>query len=148
MTSGTFTATIAAAPDAVWPWVADLARHADWSPTPYRIEWIEGEPNAVGSRFRSVGVIPGDKDHANEGEVTENRPHTRFAIRSRDPQGEYANAFTLAPNGDGTDVTHRIEFLQMHGLAALLLPVVYPFSGKPQGRKRMRALKAKVEGSA
>ena len=147
MTSGTFTVTIAATPEAVWPWVADLARHGDWSPTPYRIEWLEGEPNAVGSRFRSVGVIPGDKHHANEGEVTENRPYSTFAIRSRDPQGEYANSFTLAPNESGTDVTHRIEFLQMHGLAALLLPVVYPLSGRPQGRKRIQALKSKVEGS-
>lgn len=147
MTSAEFTVTIDATPEEVWPWVADLARHVEWSPKPYRIEWIQGEPNAVGSRFHSVGAIPGDKDHANEGEITESQPHTRFALRSKDGQGEYANTYTLVPNGAGTDVRYRLEFIRMHGIAALLLPVVFPLSGKPEARKRMLALKAKVEGS-
>lgn len=148
MTSGEFTVTIEATPERVWPWIADLARHVEWSPTPYRIEWIQGEPNAVGSRFRSVGVIPGDKNHTNEGEITESQPYTRFALHSTDDQGEYANTFTLTPNGDGTDLTYWLDFLRMKGIAALLLPVIFPISGKPQARKRMQALKAKVEGSA
>jgi uncharacterized protein YndB with AHSA1/START domain len=107
--------TIDAQPEAVWPWVADLSKHAHWSPKPYRIEWLEGEPNAVGSRFHSAGVIPGDKHHENEGRITENQPTTRFAFRSSDPQGEYAHAYTLSPNGGGTDATHRIEFVKMRG---------------------------------
>ena len=60
MTSGEFETTIEAPADRVWPWVADLGRHARWSPKPYSVEWTGGEPNAVGSRFRSVGAIPGD----------------------------------------------------------------------------------------
>ena len=148
MTSGEFTVRIDTQPDAVWPWVADLSKHTDWSPKPYRIEWLEGEPNSVGSRFHSTGVIPGDKHHENEGRVTENQPRTRFAFASSDPQGEYAHAYDLTPNGGGTDVTHRIEFVKMHGLAAVLLPPIFALSGKPQSRRRMEALKQKVEGSA
>ena len=148
MTSGSFTVTIDAKPEVVWPWVADLERHVDWSPKPYRIEWLEGEPNAVGSRFHSTGVIPGDKHHENEGRVTENQPHARFAIRSTDPQGEYAHTYTLMPNGEGTDVTHRLEFVEMHGLAAVLLPPIFALSGKRQSRERMEALKHKIESSA
>ena len=148
MTSGEFTVSIDAQPDAVWPWVADLSKHADWSPKPYRIEWLEGEPNAVGSRFHSAGVIPGDHHHENEGRITENQPTTRFAFRSSDPQGEYAHTYTLTPKGGGTDVTHQVEFVKMRGLAAVLLPPVFALSGKPQGRKRMEVLKRKVEGSA
>ena len=148
MTSGSFTVTIDAKPETVWPWVADLSKHADWSPKPYRIEWLEGEPNSVGSRFHSTGVIPGDKHHENEGRITENQPRTRFAFASSDPQGEYAHAYDLTPNGGGTDVTHRIEFVKMHGLAAVLLPPIFALSGKPQSRRRMEALKQKVEGSA
>jgi hypothetical protein len=45
-------------------------------------------------------------------------------------------------------VTHRVEFVKMRGLAAVLLPPVFALSGKPQGRKRMEVLKRKVEGSA
>jgi uncharacterized protein YndB with AHSA1/START domain len=148
VTSGEFTVTIDAKREVVWPWVADLSKHADWSPKPYRIEWLEGEPNAVGSRFHSVGEIPGDKHHENEGHVTENQPHTRFTFRSSDPQGEYAHTYDLTPNGDGTDVTHRIEFVKMHGIAAVLLPPIFALSGKPQSRRRMEVLKQKVEGSA
>ena len=148
MTSGSFTVTIDATPEVVWPWVADLERHVDWSPKPYRVEWLEGEPNAVGSRFHSTGVIPGDKQHENEGRVTENEPHTRLAFGSSDPQGEYAHTYDLTRNGDGTDVTHRIEFVRMHGLAAVLLPPIFALSGKPQSRRRMEALKRAVEGSS
>jgi hypothetical protein len=43
VTSGEFTVTIDAKPEVVWPWVADLSKHVDWSPKPYRIEWLEGE---------------------------------------------------------------------------------------------------------
>ena len=71
---------------------------------------------------------------------------TRFAFRSSDPQGEYAHTYTLTPNGDGTDVTHRVEFVKMRGLAAVLLPPVFALSGKPQGRKRMEVLKHKSRG--
>ena len=85
MTSGSFTVTIDAKPEVVWPWVADLSKHADWSPKLYRIEWLEGEPNSVGSRFHSAGVIPGDKHHENEGRITE----SALTLRStRMPTGD------------------------------------------------------------
>lgn len=60
MTGGVFKVTIDAPPEAVWFWVADMDTHAQWSPNPYRMEWISGEPDQVGSRYRSVGEIPGD----------------------------------------------------------------------------------------
>jgi uncharacterized protein YndB with AHSA1/START domain len=148
MTSGTFEVTIDAPADRVWPWVADLGKHAEWSPKPYAVEWIQGEPNALGSRYRSVGVIPGDKEHENEGEVVENKPPERFAIASHDKQGSYSNVFTLTPAGSGTKVTLRLEFVQMHGIAALLLPVIFPLVGKKDLRARMAMLKSKVEASS
>ena len=54
MTSGSFTVTIDAKPEVVAVGRRS-SKHADWSPKPYRIEWLEGEPNAVGSRFHSAG---------------------------------------------------------------------------------------------
>jgi hypothetical protein len=45
-------------------------------------------------------------------------------------------------------VTHRIEFVKMRGLAAVLLPPVFALSGKPQGRRRLEGLKRRIEGSA
>lgn len=148
MTSGEASVTIQAPPERVWAWIADVAKHSAWSPKPFSVDWVSGEPNALGSRYRSLGWIPGEKEHSNEGEVVENRPFELFALRSHDKQGSYANTFTLSPVGDATSVMLRLEFLKVNGIYALLIPVVFPFVGKASNRKRMLLLKAKVEGSA
>jgi uncharacterized protein YndB with AHSA1/START domain len=147
MTSGVFEVTIDAPVERVWAWVADLSKHAQFSPRHYTVEWIEGEPNAVGSRFRSVGWVPGDSHRVNEGEIVENRPMERFALRARDKDGNYADTFTLEPVGDRTKVTFRLEFVKMNGMAALMAPMLFPFVAKPDNRKRMRLLKTRVEAS-
>lgn len=147
MTSGEFEVTIQAPVERVWPWVGDLDGHAEWSPKTYTVEWTQGEPNALGSRYRSVGWIPGDAHHANEGEIVENQAPERFAFRSEDKEGSYANTFTLTPDGDATKVTFRLDFLNMHGMSALMLPVLFPLIGKKDIRARMALLKSKVESS-
>jgi uncharacterized protein YndB with AHSA1/START domain len=148
VTFGEFEITIDAPAARVWPWVADLGKHAEFSPTPYSVEWIGGEPNAVGSRFRSVGVIPGDKHHVNEGEILENDAPRRFVLRAHDKQGSYLNTFELTPEGEATKVRHRLDFEEMHGPSALMAPVVFPLVGKRQIRARMALLKSVVEASA
>jgi uncharacterized protein YndB with AHSA1/START domain len=148
MTSGEFEITIDAPAERVWPWVADLGRHAEFSPTPYSVEWTGGDPNAVGSRYRSVGVIPGDKHHVNEGEILENDPPRRFVLRAHDKEGSYLNTFEVAPQGDATKVTFRLDFEEMHGMSALLVPMIFPLVGKRQIRDRMALLKTRVESSA
>ena len=147
MTSGVFDVTIDAPVDRAWPWVADLGKHAEWSPKAYTVEWTHGEPNAVGSRFRSVGWVPGDKQHVNEGEIVENRAQERFAFRSQDKDGTYDNTFTLEPHGLGTKVTFRLDFMNMKGMAALVVPMLFPLIGKKDLRARMGLLKARVEAS-
>jgi len=148
MTGGTFNVTIDAPPDRVWPWVADLGKHAEWSPKPYSVAWTSGEPNAVGSHYRSVGAIPMDKHHVNEGEIVENRPQERFALRADDPDGPFSNVFTLTPKGAGTEVTFELRFPKMKGMHAVMAPPLFALVGKSDIRKRMAMLKAKVEGSA
>jgi uncharacterized protein YndB with AHSA1/START domain len=148
MTGGTFEVTIDAPAERVWPWVADLSKHAEWSPRPYTVEWVQGAPNAVGSRFRSVGSIPGDKEHMNEGEVVESVAAERLELSSHDKQGDYATVITLTPHEQGTKVTLRLEFVQMRGMASLLLPLIFPLVGKKDQRARMAMLKEKVETSS
>lgn len=146
MTGGEFEVTIDAPVDRVWAWVADLSRHAEFSPKPYTMEWTQGDPNALGSRYRSVGSVPGDSHRVNEGEIVENRPMERFAFRAQDKDGSYADTFTLEPIGDGTKVTFRLEFVKMKGMAAFAAPVLFPLIGKRDIRTRMGLLKEKVEG--
>ncbi len=117
----TWTVTINAPADKVWPLVADVGKHADWSPKAYRMEWLAGEPNAVGSTFRSHGWLPNDKDHQMEGRVTVNEPMTRFEVVSSPP---------------------------MKGFGKIAFSIAFPLVVRPGVQKGMDMLKAKAEGSA
>lgn len=147
-TQGSESVTIQAAPDVVWPWIADLGKHAAWSPKPYRVELVSGKPGAVGARYRSFGVIPGDKNHANDVEITDVVPAQRFALVSTDENGAHQNTYTLTSSGTGTEVTFHLVFPEMRGMAKVPLPVLFPIVGKSDMRKRMGLLKAKVESSS
>ena len=147
-TQGTFTVTVAATPEKVWPWVAQVEKHGAWSPKPYQVERVSGEADAVGSRYRSVGWVPGDKSHGNELEITEVVPEQRFALRADDPMGPFSNTYDLRAVPGGTEVTYHLQFPPMKGVAAVMVPVLFPLVGKRDIRKRMTMLKEKVEAGA
>ncbi len=146
MLGGTFSTTIQAPPEKVWAIVADIETHASWSPKEYSMRWVDGEPNAVGSTFHSVGSIPGNKHNENEVEITERVEPSRFAFRATDPQGVFINEWNLRPVGEGaTEVSLTLTFPKLHGVAAVMGPIVFPLVGKPDLRKRMALLKQAVE---
>ena len=147
-TQGVFPVTIKAPPEVVWPWIAQIEKHAAWSPKPYAVELVSGDPGAVGSRYRSVGWVPGDKDHANDVVITDVEPGERFALRADDKQGSFVNTYVLEKTADGTLVTYTLVFPPMKGLAALLVPLLFPLVGKADIRKRMQLLKEKVEAGS
>ena len=145
MTGGTFTTRIHAPVPSVWALVSDLGTHASWSPKPYTVEWLSGEPNQVGSRFRSVGWVPGDKHHVTEGEITERVEPTRFALKA-DDGGWFIDEFDLIPVGDGsTEVRFTLTFPKLKGFAAFAAPVVFPLVGRSDIHKRLDLLKEKAE---
>ena len=146
-TQGEFPVTIKAAPSVVWPWISQLEKHAEWCNHDYNVEWVSGEPNAVGSRYRSVGWVPGDKKHVNEGTITESVPNERFALDADDREGTFHNTYVLRDLGGSTEVTFHIVFPEMKGAAAILAPPLFAMIGKSDTRKRMQLLKEKVEAS-
>ncbi|HEU4356759.1 MAG TPA: SRPBCC domain-containing protein [Actinomycetota bacterium] len=101
----------------------------------------------MGSRYRSVGWVPGDKDHVNEGVITEVVPNQRFALRADDKEGAFENTYVLKPSGDSTEVTFSLVFPKMKGVMAALTPIVFATIGKPDTRRRMEKLKATVEAA-
>jgi uncharacterized protein YndB with AHSA1/START domain len=145
-TQGSFPITIQATPDDVWRWVGDLSKHPEWSPHPYTVECVSGEANQVGSRYHSVGWVPGDKNHSNDVEITEAVPGSRLVLRADDAQGSFTNTYTLRPVDSSTEVTFDLVFPKMTGMNALLVPVLFPLVGKADIRKRMQLLKVKAEG--
>jgi uncharacterized protein YndB with AHSA1/START domain len=147
-TQASVSITIQAPPEVVWPWVSDITRHGEWSPKPYRVELVSGEPGAVGSHYRSVGwVPPNDGNHSNEVELTEVVPTSRFALTATDESGTFRSTYDLRPVGDGTEVTFHIEFPKMKGVSAVMVPLLFPIVAKPDFRKRMGLLKQKVEAA-
>lgn len=144
---GTFTITIDAPPEQVWPWVADLTKHAEYSPQPFQVELLSGEVGKVGTRYRSVGAIPNDKHHSNEVEVVESVPHERFVLRADDALGAFSNTYVLRPVGSGTEVSYTLVFPPLKPPMSLVVPVLFPLVGKRDIRKRLQLLKEKVESA-
>ncbi len=144
-TSGTFTIKIKAAPEVVWPWISQLDKHPQWSPKPYQVEFVSGVPNSVGARYKSIGWVPGDKNHGNEVEITEVVTNSRFALDAHDEGGVFQDFYDLRPTSEGTEVTFTLVFPKMKGLSAILVPILFPLVGKADIRKRMGMLKTRAE---
>jgi hypothetical protein len=82
-------------------------------------------------------------------EITERVERTRFAFRANDPQGVFLNEWDLRPVGEGaTEVTLTLTFPKLHGVPAVMAPILFPLVGKPDLRKRMALLKQVVESRA
>jgi uncharacterized protein YndB with AHSA1/START domain len=150
MTGGTLSTTIDAPIERVWAVVGDLNTHGSWSPKPYELSWTAGEPNQVGSKFHSVGSVPGKAHNENDVEITERVEPTRLAFKADDPEGVFLNEWNLRSLGDNaTEASFTIKFPEkMHGMAAILAPIVFPISGKADIRKRLAMLKQKVESGS
>jgi len=140
-----YTVTINAAPEMVWPFVGDLNRQGEWSPKPYRVEWESGEPNAVGSTFRSIGLLPQEKEHVMEGVVKVNEPGKIFEVTTHDDKEEWTNRYELTPAGAGTTVTKTVIWPAMTGAKALARSAVFALYVNGQMRKGLATLKQKAE---
>ena len=144
----TWTVTVNAPADKVWPLIADVGRHAEWSPKAYRMEWSAGEPNAVGSTFVSHGWLPNDKDHRMQGSVTANTPMTRFEVTSSDDgtaATQWTNRYDVTANGQSTTVVKTMSGPPMKGFGKLAFAIAYPLIVRPGVQKGMDTLKAKAE---
>ncbi len=52
-----------APPDAVWTWLTGLSDHyTEWHPDHVSAEWVEGEPNRVGSVLEAVEYLAGRRE--------------------------------------------------------------------------------------
>jgi uncharacterized protein YndB with AHSA1/START domain len=147
MPDPTWTVTIDAPPEKVWPWVADLAKHGEWSPKPYRMEWLSGDPNAVGSRFRSHGWLPQDKDHEMEGTITAHVPWSRYELVATDSSGDWMNRYELAHPGVGDRRDEDDCRTPSHGCRQGRLPDHLRGPRSSRRAEGMNQLKSTVEGT-
>lgn len=144
----TYKVDFSATPGQVWPLVGDLGRFAEWSPKPYKVEWLSGEPNAVGSTFRSTGWLPQDKEHSMEGKVNVNERMKTFEVTTHDENQEWTNRYELTPNGSQTTVKKTAIGPSLTGVKKAIRQAIFAVYVNGQMQKGLDMLKSKVESTA
>ncbi len=137
------------APVDVFNYLADVARHGEWSPKGYRVEGLPvGQPITQGSRFTSYGWLPRDNDHRNEVEATEVRAPDRLVLTSTDSGQRFVNTFRLSPTGAGTRVERVMDMPRPGGVTGVLFPLIATFLIKPDVAKGLGKLKSRLESGS
>jgi hypothetical protein len=121
-------------PDRVWPLVADLTRHGEWSADPLTVTAVDGG-------YESVATSKGREFRARLTE-TESVPPSRYAFRAVDATGEYEHVITLAHDGAGTRVTRVVTATGLTWAQRVLFYAVLPVVKKPNARKALERLAA------
>ena len=62
------TVVVQQSPEKVFDYLADITRHGEWSPKAYTATALTDGPVRIGSKYQSVGWLPGDAQHQNHGE--------------------------------------------------------------------------------
>lgn len=111
-------------PEQVFAYVADVSRHARWSPKPFRVADLPptGEM-VVGSTFTSYGYLPGRSDHRNEVRVLELEPPERLVLESVDASGTYRSTFVVAPRDSGSTVLRELDLPRPEGVLGITMPL-------------------------
>ena len=125
-------------------YLADVNRHAEWSPKPYWIDPPPELPLAVGSTFTSHGQIPGDTDHTNEVEILELDPPHTLVLASTERGERYVHRFDVTGTAAGCVITRTVDSPKPTGVLRLLFPVLFALLINPEVSKGMEMLRSKL----
>jgi uncharacterized protein YndB with AHSA1/START domain len=114
---------IAAAPDDVYPWLADPERRLRWMGALVESEPLTDGPPELGSRYRDVFEDHGQRIEL-EAELVEVEPGARLTARLESSGFESTSAQRLDRIDGGTRLTTTIETRYTKLAARLLGPVV------------------------
>lgn len=131
-------------PDVAFAYLADVSRHAEWSPKPYWIDPAPELPLVVGSTFTSHGQIPGDKDHTNEVEVIELDPPRTLTLKSTERGEVYLHRFDVVEAAPRCEITRIVDSPKPTGLLGLLFPVIFALVIRPEVSKGMQMLRDRL----
>ena len=140
----TGTVVVQRPPQDVFEYLTQVNRHGEWSPKPWRVEGDPG-PLALGTKFTSIGVVPGDKSHRNEVEVTDCTPPSRIRWETDEKEGHFANTFVLTPEGSGTRVERVFEIPEQKGFVGVIFPLISRFLIRPNFQKGLSLFKQRLE---
>jgi uncharacterized protein YndB with AHSA1/START domain len=134
-------------PEEVFAYLADVRRHAEWSPKAYRVDGLDG-PVGLGTRFTSYGWVPKDAEHRNDVEVTLFEPPSRLRFTAHERGEDDLSTYVLTRQGDATKVDKLIDMPKPGGLGGALFPIVVGGFIKPATQKGMKMLKVNLEAGA
>lgn len=143
----TFTTTIDRTPEIVFDYLADISKHAEWSPKPFRVEGGAGGPVKTGDTLKTVGTIPGDKNHHNDVTVTECSPPRRLVLAAKEKDEHFINTFELEADGAGTRLIRTVDAPKPSFPVSLVFPLIMAFLVRPDVNKGLQNLKNKLEQS-
>jgi uncharacterized protein YndB with AHSA1/START domain len=129
----------------VYAYISDVAKHAEWSPTAFRIDEASDPTFAVGTTFTSYGVSRQGPDHRNTVTVTAAEAPHRFVLTSDDDGETYVNEFVLSETDAGTRVEKRLDFPKPGGPAGLAFPAIFKQVIAPRIQEGMDSLKTNLE---
>jgi uncharacterized membrane protein len=134
-------------PDAVFAYLSDLARHAEWQPAIESVKVETDGPTRLGSRATDTRKVPGGKRNVTY-EITEFEPPRRTSFRGIDGPVRPLGKVDIEPMGDGSRsrVTLELDF-EGHGIGKLLLPLVRRDARKHVPQDQVR-LKQRLESGA
>jgi uncharacterized protein YndB with AHSA1/START domain len=130
--------------EVAFAYLADVNRHAEWSPKPYWIDPPPELPLVVGSTFTSHGHIPGDKNHTNEVEVVEFDPPHTLVLASTERGDRYLHRFDVVRTASGCEITRTVDSPKPTGVLGLLFPLLFVLLIKPEVSKGMEMLRSKL----
>jgi uncharacterized protein YndB with AHSA1/START domain len=139
---------IARPPDAVFAYIDDLSRHAEWQSSLQDVTVETEGPTRVGSRARDRRKVPGGVREMTY-EITEHDPPRRASFRGIDGPVRAIGTVTVQPAAGGSRVTLELDF-EGHGLGKLLLPLVRRQARKevPQDQQELKQRLEATEGAA
>ena len=133
---------INAAPDKVFEYAADMARHSEWAQHELQVNQTSSGPVGVGATFASVAHQFGTQHETQT--VIDYTPGKRFAFDALGSIGTVRHAFDLEASGAGTKVTKSMEILKPSLMARVMGAMI-----RSQTRKGLAVdlerIKAKLE---
>jgi hypothetical protein len=134
---------IAAPLDKVYRYLADFARHSEWSMSVAAIEQMTPGQVGVGTEFKSSESIP--QEFVSFAKITALDAPTRVAWESTDHQVFRTNwEFEISPNSGGTHLVQRVTFHPISAFGNEFLPI-RKTQVEPENLKSLNRLKAILE---
>ncbi|HZQ08772.1 MAG TPA: SRPBCC family protein [Anaerolineae bacterium] len=134
---------IAAAPEKVFRYLADFARHGEWSMSVTTLEQITPGPIGVGTEFKSSETLP--QEFVSFAKITALDAPRRVAWESTDHQVFRTNwEFEISPNAGGTHLVQRVTFHPISDFGKEFLSV-RNLQVEPENLKSLARLKQILE---